>query len=285
MSDLKVIETVAGLRASVSQWKAQSQIVALVPTMGALHEGHISLVNTAKQQAERVIVSIFVNPTQFAPNEDFSSYPRTLQDDLNKLNEAGVDAAYVPAVEQMYGQNFATTVSLKGPATAQLEDRFRPTHFAGVATVVAKLLNQCAAHVAVFGQKDYQQVQVIAQMVQDLDIATRLIAAPTLRENDGLALSSRNRYLSADERQIAPRLHQIMQQCAAQLRKERTVEAAIMTAQAELVQAGFQVDYIEARQAETLAPIQQMSGQMSGNVRLLAAAKLGRTRLIDNIEV
>lgn len=256
--------------------------MALVPTMGALHAGHISLVSEAKKRAHRVVLSIFVNPTQFAPHEDFDAYPRNFEADAEKFAAAEGDLIFAPSVADMYGTGFATTVVVEGPARAGLEDRFRPTHFAGVATVVAKLLNQCRPDVALFGEKDYQQLKVITRMAQDLDLETEIIGVPTLREADGLALSSRNVYLSAEERQTAAQLHATLQRCAADLRKGSAVKSALERARAGLADCGFAVDYIEARHAETLAPV---AGLRDGPVRLLVAAKLGRTRLIDNIAV
>lgn len=250
--------------------------------MGALHAGHISLVDLAKTKASRVVMSIFVNPTQFAANEDFGAYPRAFDADTALFAEAGGDAIFAPAVEEIYPEGFATTVSLKGPAAAGLEDRFRPTHFAGVATVVAKLLNLCQPDVAVFGEKDYQQLKVVARMTQDLALGVEIAGAPTMREADGLALSSRNVYLSPRERAVAPALHAALRGCAGAIAKGAGIGPALAAAWASVEQAGFLVDYIEARHAESLAPVAAPS---DGPIRLLAAAKLGRTRLIDNIAV
>ncbi|MGB8278985.1 MAG: pantoate--beta-alanine ligase [Methylovirgula sp.] len=277
-----VARRVADLRASIAGWRAAGARIALVPTMGALHAGHISLVAEAKRRADRIVMSIFVNPTQFAPNEDFPSYPRRFAEDAEKFAAAKGDLIFAPEVEEMYPKGFATTVSVAGPATVGLEDRFRPTHFAGVATVVAKLLNQCRPDVALFGEKDYQQLKVITCMARDLDLETQIIGAPTLRDADGLALSSRNLYLSADERARAPRLHEALRQCAEALRSGLSIEAALAAACEKMEAAGFVPDYIEARHAETLAPV---AGLQEGPVRLLAAARLGSTRLIDNIAV
>jgi pantoate--beta-alanine ligase len=250
--------------------------------MGALHAGHIALVESAKRQADRVVMSIFVNPTQFAPNEDFASYPRRFDDDAEKFAAAKGDLIYAPDVAEIYPEGFATTVSLAGPATIGLEDRFRPTHFAGVATVVAKLLLQCRPDVAFFGEKDYQQLKVIARMARDLDLESEIVGVPTLREADGLALSSRNLYLSAEERARAPLLFAALKRCAAGMRNGANLTAMQAGTFEELAAAGFAMDYIEARHAETLMPVAHLG---EGPVRLLAAARLGTTRLIDNIAV
>jgi len=280
MDRVATVDTVRGLREAIASWRAAGKRVALVPTMGALHEGHISLVDRARELADRVVVSIFVNPTQFAPNEDFSKYPRTLDADCAKL--AGrADLAYTPLLEEMYPAGFATTVSLAGPAAVGLEDAFRPTHFAGVATVVAKLLLQALPDVAVFGEKDYQQLKVVARMARDLDLTAEIVGAPTVREADGLALSSRNRYLSQEERALAPTLYRTLQDCAARLRAGEDAATVMAAGEAALATAGFAVDYLALRDAETLAPV---SG-LAAPARLLVAARLGATRLIDNIAV
>jgi pantoate--beta-alanine ligase len=280
--DCVIAHDAIALRTQIAHWRGAGESVALVPTMGALHAGHISLVVEAKKRAHRVVMSIFVNPIQFAPNEDFSSYPRGLSADVEKFAAAGGDLAFAPSVADMYGAGFATTIHVEGPANVGLEDKFRPTHFAGVATVVAKLLNQCRPDIAFFGEKDYQQLKVINRMVRDLDLETEIFAVPTLREPDGLAMSSRNALLSSDERRKAPQLHATLVHCAAALRNGETVGQALARARDDLAGIGFSVDYIEARHAETLAPV---AGLDDGPVRLLAAAKLGATRLIDNIAV
>ena len=209
-----LLPDIAALRSQVRLWRKAGESVALVPTMGVLHAGHISLVELAKTRAQRVVATIFVNPTQFAPTEDFSKYPRTLEADVAKLAEAGADAAFTPNAENMYPPGFCTTITLRGPATADLEDRFRPTHFQGVATVVAKLLLQALPDVAIFGEKDFQQLAVIRQLTSDLDIPVEILGGPTVREADGLAMSSRNVSLSEDERAAAPRLHRCMSKAA-----------------------------------------------------------------------
>jgi pantoate--beta-alanine ligase len=278
----EIIRTIAGLRALVMDWRRDGETIALVPTMGALHAGHMSLITTAKHEAGRVIVSIFVNPAQFAPSEDFSAYPRSLESDAVKVAAAGADLIFAPSVEEVYAPGFATMLNPGGAAAVGLEDRFRPTHFAGVATVVAKLFNQCQPDSALFGEKDYQQLRVIEQMVRDLDFPTRIVAVPTMREADGLALSSRNAYLSDAERVRAPRLHAALASCAEEIKKGRPLAVALKTARALVETAGFVTDYVEARHAETLAVIESYD---EGPIRLLAAARLGRTRLIDNLAV
>ena len=274
--------TIAALRSQIRLWRNAGESIALVPTMGALHPGHISLVELAKTRAKRVVTTIFVNPTQFGPTEDFSKYPRTLEADIAKLAEAGADAAFTPSPEDMYPPGFCTTITLRGPATADLEDRFRPTHFQGVATVVAKLLLQALPDVAIFGEKDFQQLAVIRQLTADLDIPVEILGAPTMREADGLAMSSRNVYLSEDERAAAPMLHRCMRKAAQRIHDGEAMEAALAPARSKLVAAGFEIDYLEVRDAATLATVQ---GRYRKGLRMLIAARLGRTRLIDNIEV
>jgi pantoate--beta-alanine ligase len=277
-----VAGSVADLRETVARWRKAGARIALVPTMGALHAGHISLLEQARQDCDRVIVSIFVNPTQFSPSEDFSKYPRTFEADLAKLGEAGCDLCYAPEVASMYPQGFATGVLVEGVAKADLEDHFRPTHFSGVATIVAKLLNQAQADVAVFGEKDYQQLLVITRMAADLDILTRIAGAPTLREADGLAMSSRNVYLSAGERRRAAALYAAMRGAAGRIAAGDRIGEAMRAATEAVVAVGFEIDYLEARHAETLA---RVAGRDDGPIRVLAAARLGATRLIDNIAV
>lgn len=277
-----LVENVAGLRDFVGRWRSEGARVALVPTMGALHAGHVSLVERARREADRVVVSIFVNPTQFSPSEDFSKYPRTFEADLAKLRGADADLCFAPDVRDIYPDGFATTVLVDGAAKADLEDRFRPTHFAGVATIVAKLLIQAQADVALFGEKDYQQLLVVKRMAADLDIPTRIVGAPTLREEDGLAMSSRNVYLSAEERGRAATLHRALRDAAAQIKRGEALEDATRAASEMVAQGGFEIDYLEARHADTLLRIRNRS---EGPVRLLVAARLGATRLIDNIAV
>lgn len=282
MAEVSVFETVAAMRESVAGWHGAGEKVALVPTMGALHEGHIALVAEAQKHARRVIVSIFVNPTQFAPHEDFKKYPRTFESDRAKLEAVGADAIFFPSVEEMYPPGFATRVLLLGPAAVGLDDRFRPTHFEGVATVCCKLFTQSRADLAVFGEKDYQQLKVVTRMARDLDLGIKIVPLATFREADGLAMSSRNRYLSPEERALAPTLHRVMQALAARIRNEDPLFPAVTDAQTEIITAGFELDYLEARHAETLAPVTSLA---DGPIRLLVAARLGGTRLIDNIGV
>ncbi|MGL4496307.1 MAG: pantoate--beta-alanine ligase [Beijerinckiaceae bacterium] len=282
MAQITVVRTVKALRRQVAAWQAAGERVALVPTMGALHEGHISLVRAAHRRADRVIVSIFVNPTQFAPNEDFSKYPRTFAQDRAMLTQARADLIYAPTVDVMYPAGACTTVSLDGPAKAGLEDAFRPTHFAGVATIVAKLFTQCGPDVALFGEKDFQQLKVVTQMARDLDLPVNVIGCPTVRERDGLAMSSRNRYLLPDDRARAAVVPSVLRQAAENLRNGVTPARAMKNARSALEKAGFVVDYVEARDAGTLAPLTR--GQRD-NIRLLVAAKIGATRLIDNMAV
>ena len=277
-----VVRTVKALRRAVDAWRLAGERIALVPTMGALHQGHLSLVREARRRRARVVVSIFVNPTQFAPTEDFGKYPRTFPRDRALLAEARADLIFAPAVTEMYPDGFATTVSLAGPAAVGLEDRFRPTHFAGVATVVCKLFNQCRPDIAVFGQKDYQQLQVVTRMARDLDLGVEVIGAETVRETDGLAMSSRNRYLTPAERETALTLHREMTGAAARIRAGRAIEAALEPARRAIAAAGFAIDYLEVRDAEGLAPVAAADGRP---LRMLAAATIGATRLIDNIAV
>ena len=276
-----VLDSVAGLRETVAAWRAERLTVALVPTMGALHEGHMALVRAARAQATRTVVSIFVNPTQFAPDEDFSLYPRNPADDLARLGEAGVEAAFMPPADAIYPPGFATTVQVEG-VTAGLEGATRPHFFTGVATVVAKLLLQCLPDVALFGEKDYQQLATVRRMVADLDIPCRIEAVPTVRAADGLALSSRNAYLSAEERGVAPRLFEVLSWMAAALGEGAEPADAIAHGTAALRAAGFaRIDYLAVCDAETLAPVTRVAGP----ARVLAAAWLGETRLIDNVPV
>jgi pantoate--beta-alanine ligase len=269
------------LRATVQRWRASGKTVALVPTMGALHEGHLSLVRLARKHAKRVVVSLFVNPTQFAPNEDFSAYPRDEQGDWQKLATARTDLLYAPPVDDMYPEDFATRVEVIG-LTAGLEGVSRPHHFAGVTTIVTKLFMQCLPDVALFGEKDYQQLQVIRQMVRDLNFPIKIVPGPTLRAPDGLALSSRNAYLNATERGLAPHFHAVLKDVAADLATGRPVHEAVFIGRDRLEGAGFRVDYLEARDADTLLPVER---PLTGPIRVLGAVFLGRVRLIDNVPV
>ena len=278
-----IARTVGALRRAVARYRLAGERVALVPTMGALHAGHLALVRRAQQRAERVVVSIFVNPAQFAPSEDFSTYPRTFDADLRALAGADADLVWAPgSVDVMYPPGFSTQVAPAGPATVGLEDAIRPHFFAGVATVVAKLLLQCHADFAMFGEKDFQQLRVVERMAADLDIPTTIVGVPTLRERDGLAMSSRNVYLSEGERKQGPLLYRTLSDCARVIAAGRDIAEAVEEARQALARLGFAVDYFEARHARTLEPVTRLK---DGPVRLLAAAKLGATRLIDNVAV
>jgi len=278
-----IAKTVPALRRIVAGWRDKGETVALVPTMGALHAGHIALVRLARRRADRVVVSIFVNPAQFAPSEDFSTYPRTFDTDVAMLAQEKADLVWAPAnVAVMYPDGFATRIVPEGPATAGLEDRFRPDFFKGVATVVAKLFTQAAPDIAVFGEKDYQQLKVVTRMARDLDLPLRVIGAPTVREKDGLAMSSRNVYLSPGERAAAPTLHRVLTLCAKKIAEGHSIATILSEGREAITRAGFALDYLEARHAETLAPL---ASAKDGPVRLLVAAKLGTTRLIDNVGV
>jgi len=277
-----IVRTVPALRRALDSISAKNAITALVPTMGALHDGHVSLVRLAKRRAMRVIVSIFVNPTQFAPSEDFSSYPRTWKADVARLASEDVDLIWNPDVKTMYPEGFATRILTEGPANAGLEDRFRPHFFGGVTTVVGKLFTQVRPDLAVFGEKDFQQLRVVTRMARDLDLGVKVIGSRTVRERDGLAMSSRNIYLTPEERRAAPELYRAMKESARRLRAGDDVEAAMAGGSELAVGAGFTLDYFEVRQAETLAPIAAMK---DGPMRILAAARIGKTRLIDNIAV
>lgn len=286
---IAIADSVEALRARIAAWRKAGEGVALVPTMGALHDGHLSLVRTAREQADRVVVSIFVNPTQFSPNEDLARYPRTFDADCAALADLA-DLVFAPAPETMYPPGSCTMIQLEGPATAGLEDRFRPTHFTGVATVVAKLLVQSLPDVAIFGEKDYQQLKVILRMAQDLFLPVRILGGATVREPDGLAMSSRNRYLTPEERCLAPRLHAQMQACAADIQAGTAPDEAVASAEKALAQQGFAIDYLALRDAATLeapSPGTSSVGIPSVGIplRLLAAVRLGQTRLIDNIPV
>lgn len=276
------ITSLASLYALVAEWKQSGQRIALVPTMGALHAGHLALVREAQNRADKVVVSIFVNPTQFGPNEDFAKYPRTVKDDIAALTAAGADALWLPTVEIMYPDGPNITVHMDGLAN-RLEGVHRPGHFDGVATVVSALFSQVQPDIAVFGEKDYQQLAVIKRMVSQLGITTHVIGLPTVREADGLAMSSRNRYLSQPQRQIATRLNQVLRHSAHVLKHEgRDVAETLRKAERFLIDAGFrQIDYLALCDADTLEPMTNYRP----NTRLLAAAWLGSTRLIDNIAV
>jgi pantoate--beta-alanine ligase len=275
-----VVRMIGELRTQVAKWRKTGDTVALVPTMGALHDGHLSLVKLAKGKAGRVVVSIFVNPIQFGPREDFNVYPRDEEGDLAKLARAGADLVFAPDTAEMYPQGFITRIKI-GDLTEGLCGASRPNHFDGVATVVAKLLMQCGPDIAIFGEKDYQQLLVIKQLVRDLNIPVEIVGAPIVREKDGLALSSRNAYLSPSERETAPLLYQTISAVAEDLAQGRGCDDAVVAARFKLDAAGFRVDYVAVCDPDTLKPL---SGPVK-RARVLAAVYLGKTRLIDNVPV
>jgi pantoate--beta-alanine ligase len=277
-----IARTIPALRRALDGLRARKASIALVPTMGALHHGHVSLVRLAKRRARKVVVSVFVNPTQFAPTEDFGSYPRTWKADLAILAAEGVDLIWNPDVKVMYPEGFASRIVTEGPATVGLEDRFRPHFFGGVATVVGKLFAQCRPDIAIFGEKDLQQLRVVTRMAADLDLGVKVIGSKTVRERDGLAMSSRNVYLSLEERRAAPVLFRAMKETAQRLRAGEDIMAAQASAIEAITAAGFAVDYFEARHSETL---QAVTSIKDGPLRILVAAKIGTTRLIDNMAV
>jgi pantoate--beta-alanine ligase len=277
----KTVTTVAQLRKAVAQWRNGGERIALVPTMGALHEGHLSLVRLAGKKADRVVVSIFVNPAQFAPNEDLETYPRDEAGDMAKLHALGTDLVFAPSAKEMYPPGFSTSVKVGGLSEG-LCGRSRPHFFGGVATVVAKLLLQCLPDIAVFGEKDYQQLLVIRRMARDLDIPVEVLGGPIIREKDGLAMSSRNAYLSTKERATAPLLYQTITQIAGDLSRGGETSAQIQSGIAALSDVGFKVDYLEVRNAEDLTPL---AGTVAEPARVFAAVMLGKTRLIDNVAV
>jgi pantoate--beta-alanine ligase len=278
-----VVRTLSPLKRTIRAWRAKRETIALIPTMGALHAGHLALVRLAKLRADRVIVSIFVNPTQFAPNEDLKVYPHPFAADIAALAALKADLAWAPSSGTMYPEGFATSIVPAGAAKAGLEDAFRPHFFAGVATVVAKLLLQCEPDIAMFGEKDFQQLKVVTQLAHDLDLETRIVGVPTVREADGLALSSRNSYLAPSERALAPTLYRVLRDCASRIATGEPVAAVLDQGSAAIGSAGFVLDYLELRDAATLAPVASAKGRQ--RLRLLVAARLGKTRLIDNIAV
>ncbi len=275
---IKVVRTVKDLRRQIGKWREAGRRIALVPTMGALHEGHLSLIKLAAKKADRVVVSIFVNPTQFAPTEDLARYPRDESGDLRKLEGSGAALVWSPSVAEMYPEGFSTAVQ-PGSAAEPLEGEFRPHHFGGVATVCCKLFSQVTPDFAVFGEKDYQQLTVLRQMVRDLNLPLTLIGAPTKREADGLAMSSRNRYLTKEDRAVAPALYATISELAANVSDGADIAESIRRAKTRLKSAGFKkIDYIDVRDAGTLG-----EPQKGRPLRVLAAAYLGKTRLIDNV--
>lgn len=277
-----IIRTLPALRRALDNLRARRASTALVPTMGALHDGHVSLVRLAKRRAAKVIVSIFVNPAQFAPTEDFNSYPRTFKADVARLADENVDLIWNPEVRTMYPEGFATRIVTEGPAVAGLEDRFRPHFFGGVTTVVGKLFTQVRPDYAIFGEKDFQQLRVVTRMAGDLDLGVKVIGSRTVRERDGLAMSSRNVYLTAEQRSAAPTLYRVMKDGARRLKAGDDIDAVLAGGAEAIAAAGFALDYLEVRHGETLAPV---ASAKDGPLRILVAAKIGTTRLIDNIAV
>ncbi|MGQ4272984.1 pantoate--beta-alanine ligase [Terrihabitans sp. B22-R8] len=278
----KIVHTRSELRDAGAGWRAVGETIALVPTMGALHDGHLALVRLAKAKADRVIVSIFVNPTQFAPHEDFGRYPRTLDADSQKLAVENVDLIYAPSADEMYPAGFATRIVPDAGPALGLESDARPHFFGGVATVVSKLFLQARPDIAIFGEKDWQQLQVVRRMVKDLDLGIEVVSGPTVREADGLALSSRNAYLSPEDRAVAPILHRVLVDSAALIGGGAPMNTVLQEAREAVTNAGFSVDYLEGRHAYDLTAIE---GPHHGPVRLLVAARIGGTRLIDNVAV
>jgi len=278
MSDLAILRTISQLRATITAWRQDGQSVALVPTMGALHDAHMALMREARTRADRVVATIFVNPTQFAADEDLDTYPRREAADIAKLQEDGIDLLFAPDADEIYPPGFATTVTVAGVSEGLCGD-YRPGHFSGVATVVTKLLLQALPDVALFGEKDYQQLQVIRGLARDLDIPVSIVGVPTVREADGLAMSSRNLHMSSHERTIAPQMYQTLTTVAERIHNGDDVETACAAGREALTAAGFApVEYLELRDAQSLAP-----GDITDPCRILAAAWLGDTRLIDNI--
>jgi len=277
--NIALIRKVSDLRRRVSHWRGGGCSVGLVPTMGALHDGHLSLVKKAKADCDRVVVSIFVNPTQFGPTEDLAAYPRDEKNDRSLLDALGVDALYAPGVDEIYPKDFSTIVRVEGVSEG-LCGAVRPVHFAGVATVVTKLLMQARPDAAYFGEKDYQQLCVIKRFVRDLDMDVRIVGVPTVREADGLALSSRNAYLNKEERAIAPVLYETLVEIAEKIEAGGDPKQLAALGREKLLKAGFrQVDYLEICDAVTLVPVSVAAGRL----RILVAAHLGKARLIDNV--
>ncbi|WP_109440428.1 pantoate--beta-alanine ligase [Acinetobacter haemolyticus] len=277
---MKTETTIQGLTASLATARSNKKMIGFVPTMGNLHEGHLTLVRAAKKICDVVVVSIFVNPIQFGAGEDFDSYPRTLEQDSRLLADVGCDIIFAPSVEQMYGTQPRLTNISVSQITDDLCGKSRPGHFDGVAVVVTKLFNIVQPDYAFFGQKDYQQLAVIRQLVLDLNMPLEVIGVPIVRAEDGLALSSRNGYLSEQQREIAPKIYQSLKQAEQQLRAGQALEQVLANISTELTQAGFVVDYVEARQTN-LQPI----AQFDQDLVLFVAAKLGATRLIDNLQI
>ncbi len=281
MATLEIVTTIADLRARIGAWRPAGERVGMVPTMGALHEGHLSLVREMDSRTGKVVVSIFVNPAQFAPHEDFDRYPRALEADCAKLAGAGADLVFAPGVKEMYPDGFATSLNVGGPA-AGLETDFRPHFFGGVATVVSKLLIAAMPDIAIFGEKDYQQLLVIRRMSADLGLPIEILGGAIVREADGLAMSSRNAYLNPQERAVGGKLNLVLKDTIAKARAGARVAEAEAYGKQALLDAGFDsVDYVAIRDAETLASVENLDRP----ARILAAAKIGATRLIDNMAV
>jgi pantoate--beta-alanine ligase len=276
---VKVVRTVKELRRQTAKWREAGKSIALVPTMGALHDGHLSLVKLAGKKADKVVVSIFVNPSQFGANEDLSRYPRDEAGDFKKLVQADTDLVWAPSIGEMYPDGDSTAI-VPGSAAEGLEAVVRPHHFGGVAKVCCKLFSQVTPDVAIFGDKDYQQLCVLKQMVRDLNLPLTILGAPTKREKDGLAMSSRNAYLTIEQRKIAPALYATLTALSERIADGADLASSLQAAKLKLKSAGFdKIDYIEVRDAKTLAPPED------GPLRVLAAVRLGTTRLIDNVAV
>ncbi|MGF1500733.1 MAG: pantoate--beta-alanine ligase [Paracoccaceae bacterium] len=280
---MEIVRTISALRARVGEWRRAGETVGLVPTMGALHDGHLSLVRIMRAETRRTVATIFVNPTQFGPTEDLAAYPRDEARDAALFEAKGVDLLFAPSVAEMYPPGFATEVRVGG-LTAVLDGAARPGHFDGVAQVVTKLLNQAGADAAIFGEKDWQQLAVIRRLARDLDIPTRILGGPIRREADGLAMSSRNRYLTEAERRVAPAIFRTLTEAAARIAEGAAPSEATGRAADALLQAGFaKVDYIECRTADGLGAVERHAPAVPA--RVFGAAHLGRARLIDNVPV
>ena len=278
---MQILKTISEVRGNVADWRSNGASIGLVPTMGGLHDGHISLVRLARERVDRVIATLFVNPAQFSKDEDFGSYPRDESADQLLFKEAGVDSVFIPSIDEIYPFGYATRINVEGLSDL-LEGEHRPHFFAGVATVVSKFLIQAMADVAVFGEKDYQQLQIIRRMARDLDMPTEIVGAPTIREEDGLAMSSRNRYLNESERACAGKLYAAIRDIASAVRQGMEPDKACVNAADFLLKGGFnKIDYLTVRDAETLKPYRSKNRPR----RVLAAAWLGNARLIDNVAV
>ena len=281
MKSAPIVTTIAQLRAEVARWRGKGDTIGLVPTMGALHEGHLSLVRQTQNRCARTVASIFVNPAQFAPHEDFDRYPRTLESDAEKLSQAEIDLIFAPTVAEIYPKGFASRIEVGGPSLG-LETDFRPHFFGGVATVVAKLLIAAMPDFAIFGEKDYQQLLVIRRLTKDLGLPIEIGGGAIVREDDGLAMSSRNAYLNPEQRKIAGQLNRILSGAAQSVHAGKSIATAEAHARAELLSAGFDsIDYVAIRNGATLEKIVSVDRP----ARILAAVKIGRTRLIDNMAV